>query len=69
MRGGWITKKLYSKRMCNKKVIMMGRILNVLGMMAIAAADPDLNAGCSLLLYEPQKPEKLKKVSKKDLLL
>lgn len=62
-------KKLYSKIMCNKKVIMMGRILNVLGVMALTAADPDMNAGCSLLLYEPEKPENLKKVSKKDLLL
>ena len=62
-------KKLYSKLMCNKKVIMMGRILNVLGMMALTAADSDLNAGCTLFIYEPEKPKNLKKVSKKDLLL
>ena len=62
-------KRLYSKFMCNKKVILMGRLLNVLGMIALATADSKVGSISTFYFYEPEKPENLKKVSKKDLLL
>lgn len=62
-------KRLYSKFMCNKKVILMGRLLNVLGIIALATENTDFSPISTLYFYEPEKPENLKKVSKKDLLL
>ena len=55
--------------MCNKKVILMGRLLNVLGIIALATENTDFSPISTLYFYEPEKPENLKKVSKKDLLL
>lgn len=62
-------KRLYSKLMCNKKVILMGRLINLLGIIALATENSDLSRISTLYFYEPEEPENLKKVSKKDLLL
>lgn len=56
-----------------KKLFRKRKVLNLLGMLTVMVTtgtivEPWATGGCSLLFYEPDKPELLGKVTKEELL-